>query len=64
MPNRSSDFFEGRGLDWVAVAKLATYRFVGRGENVELQRPIATGQTNLICALAKTARDRRLRLWC
>ena len=34
---RSVDFFEGRGLDRVAVAELATCGFVGRGENVVLQ---------------------------
>ena len=34
---RSVDFFEGRGLDRVAVAELATCGFVGRGENVVLR---------------------------
>lgn len=60
-PKRTSDFFEGCGLDWVAVVKLATCRFVGRSENVVLQGLIATGQTNLICTLAKAVCDRRLR---
>lgn len=38
---RSVDFFEGRGLDRVAVAELATCGFVGRGENVVLQGLLA-----------------------
>lgn len=41
---RSVDFFEGRGLDRVAVAELATCGFVGRGENVVLQGPHRHGQ--------------------
>lgn len=47
---RSVDFFEGRGLDRVAVAKLATCGFVGRGENVVLQGLTGTGKTYLVSA--------------
>ena len=58
---RSVDFFEGRGLDRVAVAELATCGFVGRGENVVLQGLTSTGKTYLACALAKAACARRVR---
>lgn len=36
IPKRAGDFFEGGDLVWSAVAKIATCRFVGRGENVVL----------------------------
>lgn len=58
---RSVDFFEGRGLDRVAVAELATCGFVGRGENMVLQGLTGTGKTYLACALAKAACARRVR---
>ena len=59
---RSVDFFEGRGLDRVAVAELATCGFVGRGENVVLQGLTGTGKTYLAVAKAVRAfQDRRIR---
>ena len=43
-PEGEVDFFEGRGLDRVAVAELATCGFVGRGENEVLQGLTGTGK--------------------
>ena len=56
---RSVDFFEGRGLDRVAVAELATCGFVGRGENVVLQGLTGTGKTYLAMAMAVAALKRK-----
>ena len=57
---RSIDFSDGRGLDRILVAELATCGFAGRGGNVVLQGPTSTGKTHLACALAKAACAKRI----
>lgn len=56
-----SKISEGRGLDRVAVAGLATCGFAECGENVVLFGPIGTGKTYLSRALAKAACAKRIR---
>lgn len=58
---RSVDFSDGRGLDRLAVAELASCGFAERGTNVVLQGPTGTGKTCLACALAKAACAKRIR---
>ena len=58
---RSIDFSDGRGLDRILVAELATCGFAGRGGSVVLQGPTGTGKTYLACALAKAACAKRIR---
>ena len=58
---RSIDFSEGRGLDRLLITELATCGFAERGQSVVPRGPTGTGKTYLACAIAKAARQRRVR---